>query len=190
MPSTLVPAELVARPLLQQPGIRRPRFTQSRRGWANCSAHPISFFHSPSHQLQAISMSPLSPGTSHSHSEGSARPLPAHTESLASDSLTPGGCCNSFPVYTPALYQRSHSCTHTPRQCGYLLTLLSDSLTDSGTHVLDALRLDIPRYLLSVPTYDLHSRPLRIKILLVCPKSRAISLLWKGNCPAGQWRVQ
>lgn len=50
-----------------------------------------------------------------------------------------------------------------PKQCGYLLILLSDSLTDSGTHVLDALRLDIPRYLLSVPTYDLHSRPLRIK---------------------------
>lgn len=39
-----------------------------------------------------------------------------------------------------------------PRQFGYLLTLSSDSLTDSGTHVLDALRLDIPRYLLSVPT--------------------------------------
>lgn len=106
-----VPAEPVARPLLLRPGIRRPALLSPDVDGQTAQLIRFHFSFSqpsvPSHKHEPlISRDIPFPPRRISKTSASTQGV------LASDSLTPGGCCNSFLAYTPALFLQSHGCTH------------------------------------------------------------------------------
>lgn len=87
------------------------RSTQPRRGWQTAQLIRFHFSLSqpsvPSHKHEPLISGDIPfPPRRISKTSASTQGV------LASDSLTPGGCCNSFLAYTPALFHQSHGCTH------------------------------------------------------------------------------